>query len=342
MDRPRTVPARRVRMRDVAAHAGVSLATVSNTLNHPERVSPEKLVLVRAAIAELGFVPNAPARMLMGASNNTLGLVVPSVLSPFFMELAHAIGQAAQEAGHLLLVCNSENDRGKERALLQMLAAQRARGVLLSPAGGGDPHVEAVHGLPVVYLDYATDSERCSVSVDHVAGGRMAAEHLLSLGVETVAFVGGRPWMQQFDLRARGMRQALREAGREDGDQLVEVHEIGIGVESGRAAARKLLETGLPEGICCGNDMLAFGVFRELRQAGVRIPEDVMLVGYDDVEFAESWVVPLTSVRQPSRRMGQLAAELLLQHASNPQHEHRQTTLLPELVVRDTSSPVSS
>lgn len=331
-------PPSRVRIRDVAETAGVSSGTVSNTLNHPERVSPETLHLVRSAIEELGFVPDVPARMLMGAPNNILGLVVPDVLSPFFMEMAQAIERAAREAGHLVLLCNSENDHDKEHTLLQMLSAQRARGVLLSPAGGGAPQVEDLHGLPVVYLDYTGTANGCSVSVDHVAGGRMAAAHLLGLGVETLAFVGGHPRMQQFDLRMEGMRQALDAAGHDASDCLVEVHEAGIGVESGRAAARRLLENGLPQGICCGNDMLAFGVFRELRQQGVRIPEDVMLVGYDDIEFAESWIVPLTSVRQPSREMGHRAAQLLLEHASDPTHNHQQIVLQPDLVIRDTSS----
>lgn len=334
---------RRIRIREVAEHAGVSVGTVSNTLNHPERVSPDTQAAVREAIQELGFVPNQQARVLMGAPSNVLGLVVVDVLSPFFMEIAHAVERAAREAGHVVILCNSENEHAKESSLLQMLAAQRVRGALLSPAGGGEPTVEGLHGLPVVYLDYEETSAGCSVSVDHIAGGALAAQHLLSLGHTKLAFVGGRPGLQQFELRARGMREAITNAGLDPAEALVEVHEEGIGLESGTRAALRLIADGLPSGICCGNDMLAFGVFRELLRHGVRIPEDVALVGYDDVEFAKSWIVPLTSVRQPTQEMGRRAAQLLMEHAAgDPDHRHQQIVLQPELIVRNTSAPTGT
>ncbi len=330
----------RVRIREVAERAGVSVGTVSNTLNHPERVSRATSAAVHEAVRELGFVPNQHARVLMGAPSNVIGLVVVDVLSPFFMEIAHAVERAARDAGHVVILCNSENEHDKEADLLQMLAAQRVRGALLSPAGGDEPSIAGLHGFPVVYLDYKETPESCSVSVDHVAGGYLAANHLLSLGHTKLAFVGGRPGLQQFALRARGMREAILAAGLDPADTLVEVHEAGIGLESGRDAAQRLLAEGLPSGICCGNDMIAFGVFRELRRRGVRIPEDVALVGYDDVEFAKSWIVPLTSVRQPTQEMGRRAAELLLEHATgDPNHGHQQIVLQPELIVRDTSAP---
>lgn len=340
-NRPHGVePTPTVRIREVAERAGVSVGTVSNTLNHPERVSPARQSAVRKAIHDLGFIPNQQARVLMGAPNNVIGLVVVDVLSPFFMEIAHSVERAARAAGHVVILCNSENDHDKEFTLLQMLSAQRVQGALLSPAGGGEPSIAGLRGLPVVYLDYMEQSATCSVSVDHTAGGRLAAHHLLSLGHRRLAFVGGRPGLQQFELRVNGMREAMLETGLDPSTSLVEVNEEGIGLESGTLAARRLLSDGLPSGICCGNDMIAFGVFRELRRQGIRIPEDVALVGYDDVEFAESWIVPLTSVRQPTQEMGRRAAHLLLEHASgDPDHEHRHVVLQPELVIRQTSLP---
>ncbi len=329
-----------VRIREVAERAGVSMGTVSNTINHPERVSRKTRELVRDAIGELGFVPNQHARVLMGASSNVIGLVVVDVLSPFFMEIAHAVERAAHDAGHVVILCNSENDHDREDTLLEMLAAQRVRGALVSPAGGGVPTASGLQDFPVVYLDYKETSSGCSVSVDHAAGGHLAAQHLLSMGHTKLAFVGGLPGLQQFELRAQGMRDAIIEAGLDPLPILTEVHEEGIGLESGKKAAQYLMSAGLPSGICCGNDMIAFGVFRELRRCGVRIPEDVALVGYDDVEFAKSWIVPLSSVRQPTEEMGRRAAELLFQHAAgDPQHRHQQIVLQPELIVRDSSTP---
>lgn len=331
----------RVRMGEVAAHAEVSVGTVSNTLNHPDRVSPLTRDRVHAAIRELGFTPNQHARVLMGASSNVIGLVVVDVLSPFFMEIAHAVERAAREAGHVVILCNSENDHAKEFSLLQMLEDQRVRGALLSPAGGGEPTVEGLHGLPVVYLDYEEGPGACSVSVDHVAGGRLAAQHLLSMGHRQLAFVGGRPGLHQFQLRTQGMRDAIIAAGLDPTQALIEVHEDGIGLDSGTMAAQRLIADGLPSGICCGNDMIAFGVFRELQRCGIRVPEDVALVGYDDVEFAESWIVPLTSIRQPTREMGRRAAQLLFEHAADrPDHKHQQIVLQPELIARETSKRI--
>lgn len=337
-----TSEAARVRIMDVARVAGVSTGTVSNTLNHPERVTTATRTRVLQAVRELGFIPNQQARVLTGARNNTIGLVVVDLLSPFFMEIAHSVERAASEAGHVVIFCNSENERDRESDLLHLLSAQRVVGALLTPAGGSTPGDEERHGTPLVLIDFEDPAHPCSVRVDHVAGGRLAAEHLIGLGHERLAFVGGLPDLRQFEQRVEGIKAAMTEAGL-DPRSLLEVRSEGIGVESGEASAETLLKPAArPTGICCGNDMLAFGVYRGLARAGVRIPEDVALVGYDDVEFAANWIVPLTSVRQPTREMGRLAAQLLLEHAAGGDHEHRRIVLRPELIVRRSSGAYES
>ena len=176
--------------------------------------------------------------------------------------------------------------------------------------------------------------------MDHVAGGQLAVRHLLELGHPRVAFVGGPVALRQMADRARGARAAIVDAGLDPDDVLVEVIQEGFGIGDGIDGAERLLATGLPSAVFCGNDMLAFGVYRRLRQAGLRIPEDIALVGYDDVDFAADWVVPLTSVRQPTDQLGYLAAQLLFEHtAGQPDHRHRQIMLQPELVVRQSSGP---
>lgn len=327
----------RVRIMDVATLAGVSIGTVSNTLNHPDRVTPATRDRVLAAIGELGFVPNQQARVLTGARNNTIGLVVVDLLSPFFMEIAHAVERAASKAGYVVIFCNSENERDREADLLHLLTAQRVVGVLLTPAGGSTPGDEDRQGTPLVLIDFEDPAHPCSVRVDHVEGGRLAAQHLIGLGHRRLAFVGGLPDLRQFAQRVEGIKAAMADAGL-DPAELVEVRADGIGVESGEVSAGRLLEGPAPAtGVCCGNDMLAFGVYRGLTRAGVRVPEDVALVGYDDVEFAANWIVPLTSIRQPTREMGRLAAELLLEHAADAGHVHRRLVLRPELIVRRSS-----
>lgn len=331
------------RIRDVAARAGVSVGTVSNTINHPEMVRRHTRAAVEQAIAELGFVPNQQARVLTGASSQVIGLVVQDLMSPFFMEAASAVERAANEAGHMMILCDSENTRNRESALLQLLAAQRVRGVLLTPATAEvdplpDPAVD--QQLPMVFIDYKGSPDACSVSVDHVAGAQLAVRHLLALGHQRIAFVGGPTVLHQFTQRSQGAKQALIEAGLDPATALVEESVAAIGIRDGMLAAQRLIERGLPSAVFCGNDMLAFGVYRGLAQNGLRVPEDVALVGYDDITFAADWIVPLTSVRQPIYELGYRAANLLFEHsADDPDHVHQQIVLTPSLVVRASSTP---
>ncbi|MDR0849651.1 MAG: LacI family transcriptional regulator [Propionibacteriaceae bacterium] len=332
-----------VRMEDVATLAGVSIGTVSNTINHPRVVRRHTREAVERAIEELGFVPNQQARVLTGVSSQVIGLVVLDVVSPFFMEVARAVERAASEANHMVILCNSENSPEKEGRLLQMLAAQRVRGVLLTSASPDfEEHLKWLSSrrVPIVLLDYAASDEDCSVAVDDVQGAHMAAQHLISEGHERIAFVGGPAGLRQMAQRVEGVRAAIVEAGLDPSTALIEVSTPGIGTNDGLLGARQLLESQVPTGILCGNDMMAFGVYRGLAQAGLRIPDDVSLIGYDDIDFAADWVVPLTSVRQPTDELGYRAAQLLFEHSAGAEaHVHQQLVLQPELIVRDSSGP---
>ncbi|MGL3149363.1 LacI family DNA-binding transcriptional regulator [Microbacterium sp. A82] len=330
-----------VRLRDVAQLAGVATGTVSNTINHPERVHPRTRTLVQDAIRELGFIPNQQARVLMGAASNVIGLVVLDVESPFYMETAHTIERAVRESDHVVMLCNSEGDLDREEALLSMLAAQRVRGVLLAPAtpeSHADRYLDLPGKLPVVLIDFDGGEHQCSVAVDNFLGGRLAIRHLLDLGHKNIAFIGGSPDLRQFARRAAGARQEMLDAGLDPKQHLTEVSVSGIGIRDGQRAAELLLDAGVPDAIFCGNDMLAFGAYRALVGAGLSVPDDVALVGYDDIDFAKDWIMPLTSIRQPIDDLGQIAAELLLEHSSgDEQHVHRHVILEPELVVRRSS-----
>ncbi|MDQ7991134.1 MAG: LacI family DNA-binding transcriptional regulator [Propionicimonas sp.] len=345
-DRHEAGPARSsVSIRDVAALAGVSVGAVSNTINHPEMVRRHTRAAVEKAISELGFVPNQQARVLTGASSQVIGLIVLDIMSPFFMEAASAVERAANEAGHVMILCDSENSRDREAQLLQMLSAQRVRGVLLTPATAEAPLLREWLGeqrLPLVFLDYRDGSDTCSVSADHVAGAKLAVRHLLDLGHDRIAFVGGPTLLHQFAQRSQGARAALVEAGLDPARSLIEESVAAIGIRDGMLAAERLLARGMPGAVFCGNDMLAFGVYRGLAQAGVRVPEDVALVGYDDITFAADWIVPLTSVRQPIYEIGYRAANLLLEHsAGDESHVHQNVVLPPSLVVRASSDPAA-
>tara|TARA_R100001129_G_scaffold111409_1_gene76461 strand:- start:3263 stop:4447 length:1185 start_codon:yes stop_codon:yes gene_type:complete len=329
-------------IRDVAALAGVSVGTVSNVINHPERVTARTRTLVEDAIAELQFIPNQQARVIAGLSSDVIGLVVLDTASPFYMGASRAVEHAVRQAGHVVMLCNSESDVERERELLTMLAAQRVRGVLLTPADQADDegviNIEIPNGLPVVFLDYEGGPDECSISVDNVLGARLAVEHLLRQGHERVAFIGGPPGLRQFTQRSKGVIDAIVGAGLDPDTALVEVSASGLGVPEGERAVELLLAGDLPSAIFCGNDMLAFGAYRGLSRSGIRVPEDVVLIGYDDIDFAQDWVVPISTVRQPIGELGSLAAQLLLEHAVGGEaHVHRQIVLTPELVLRASS-----
>lgn len=333
----------RTTIAEVARHADVSIGTVSNTLNHPHRVLASTRDRVWKSIDELGYVPSQAARLLSGAPSRTLGLVLPDIQSPFFTALAHAVEKPARAAGYSLLLCNSENEAAHELRILDNLASLQAHGALISPAGDTEA-IDVEPPLPVVYLDHAGTDGGCAVLVDHHQGGRVAAQHLLDLGHETIGFVHGYPELWQFEQRLGGIREALVDAGLDPEKHLVTVASLGIGVDSGIQSARKLIDGGLPSAICCGNDMLAFGVHRGLSQQGIKVPDDVSLVGYDDILFAADWICPLTTIAQPMDVMGSLAGQLLVEHAlDEPSHEHRTVMLEPSLVVREsTAAPTRS
>lgn len=332
----------RASIRDVAARAGVSVGTVSNTLNRPHTVREAKRAAVEQAIAELNFIPNPHARSLNGSPAQTLGLIVLDIVSPFFMEVASAVESCASDREHMVLLASSENSERKEAQLIRMLDAQRVRGMLVTPALTGPvaSGKKEVHGeVPAVYLDYIMGPNHCSVSVDHVAGAKMAVEHLLERGHRTFAFVGDANMLHQFAGRLQGVKEALAEAGLDPEECLTEIKTPGLGLGDGLLAGEILCRGDLPTGILCGNDMMAFGVSRALSAADVKVGDDVALIGYDDIEFSADWTVPLTSVRQPTEQLGRLATDLLLKHtAGDPDHHHRQIVLTPELIIRDSST----
>ncbi len=315
---------------------------MSNALNHPERVAAATQEVIQDAIKKLGFVRNQQARVLTGAPSSIIGLIVLDLVSPFFMELAHAVEKVASESDLALIICNSENQWQRELELLQMLAGQRVRGVLVTPASDApEAPNQRPTGMSTVFLDYEPSFDACSVTVDHVEGARLVTHHLLELGHRDFAYVAGPAGLRQFALRAQGISQALSAAGIDPAHALRQINVAGMGIAAGAEAGEQLLQLEtMPTAVLCANDLLAFGVFRTLTAAGIRIPDDVSLAGYDDIDFAADWIVPLTSVRQPTSQMGAHAAALLLQDSSpSNDHQHQQLQLSPELVVRNTTGP---
>ncbi|MBQ6641469.1 MAG: LacI family DNA-binding transcriptional regulator [Saccharopolyspora sp.] len=330
-----------VSIKDVAERAGVSVATVSNALNRPDRVSVSTRSRVQSAIDELGYVRSESARQLRAGHSRMLALLVLDIGNPFFVDVARGVEAAAREQQLGVMLCDSAQDPAAEALYLSLFAEQRVRGVLVTPADEHGTSLDSLQrqGIPSVLVDRKISSERCcSVSVDDVAGGALAVRHLVDHGHRRIAYVSGPAHLSQCRDRHVGALQAFRDCDLDE-DLLSTIEEPALDVASGRDAGSRLLgRPDRPSAVFCANDLLALGLLQALFAAGVRVPEDIALVGYDDIEFASAAAVPLTSVRQPAHRIGYKAAELLLADtAGAEQHVHQQVVYEPELVVRRSS-----
>jgi len=331
---------RPVSITEVARRAGVAVGTVSNVLNHPERVAPAKLDLVLKVIRELGFVRNDAARQLRAGHSRTIGQIVLDAGNPFFMDVARGAEDEAMKRGNLVILGNSGHDPAREARYIDSFEEQRVLGLLISPVDAILDRLDALRdrGVVPILVDRMEDPEKySSVAVDDVAGGYLAVRHLIDQGRRRLTYVSGPAGIRQVGERLKGARMAVAES---PGVTLQVLECKALTVMQGRTAAEHLVQLGreqLPDGIFCANDLLALGVLQALTMLrSIRVPDDVALVGYDDIDFAASAVVPLTSVRQPTELLGRTAIELLGEELDSP-GSHRQVMFSPELIVRGSS-----
>ncbi|SMQ73730.1 LacI family DNA-binding transcriptional regulator [Agreia sp. VKM Ac-1783] len=326
-------------VRDVALRAGVSVGTVSNVLNHPEKVSPETVERVQRAIDELGFIRNDAARQLRNGRSRTIGMVVLDVRNPFFTDLARGAEDEAAGSGLTVTLGNSDENPEREATYLDLFEQQRVYGVVISAYADITERLTRLkqRGIPAVLVDRSSpDSAFSSVAVDDLAGGRLAVEHLISLGRTRLAFVGGPMGIRQVADRLEGARAAVAAHP----DVSLEVIEIdALSVLAGRAAGADVVGRSSgerPDAIFAANDLVSMGLLQAFAMQGadVAVPGQIALIGYDDIDFASAAVVPLSSIRQPSALIGKTAVEILLAEAQDPAAAPRHVVFQPELVVR--------
>jgi LacI family transcriptional regulator len=327
---------------DVAARAGVSLGTVSNVLNHPQRVAPATRERVQTAIRELGFVRNEAARQLRAGRSRTIGLVVLDIGNPFFTDLAKGVEATAATSGLSVILCDSDEDLDREAHYLSLLQEQRAFGVLITPVGRATAGIDELRrtGTPVVLVDRGSNRRQCSVSVNDRVGGELAVGHLIERGHRRIGFVGGPLSIKQVAERLAGARSAVEAAGLRP-EALTVLETPRLDVASGRATGDRVAAVAArrrPTAVFCANDLLALGLLQDTTRRGGSVPDDLAIVGYDDIDFAAAAAVPLTSVRQPRAQLGQAATGLLIEEVTDPEnHQHRQVVFEPELVVREST-----
>jgi LacI family transcriptional regulator len=329
-------------IKDVAERAGVSIGTVSNVLNRPDKVAETTRAHVLAAIAELGFVRNSSAAQLRAGASRSLGLIVLDMANPFFHDVAKGVEDVAAELGYAVVLCNSDEQARREDRYLQVLEEQRVRGVLITPVEVSSERLDALRrrGTPTVLVDrHDARGHCCSVAVDDIAGGELAGRHLAQRGHRRIAFFSGPLSLRQCADRLAGLQRGVAAAGL-DPHAAIEVVELpALKARIGYEAARALLEkTADITAAFCANDLLALGVLRAAVSTGRRVPADLAILGYDDIEFAADAAVPLSSIRQPTVQIGRNAARLLLEECDHPEtHAHQQVMFRPELVVREST-----
>ncbi|WP_411720232.1 LacI family DNA-binding transcriptional regulator [Mycetocola sp.] len=328
-------------MSDVAALAGVALGTVSNVLNHPQKVAAPTLRRVQAAIDELGFVRNDQARSLARGRSSTMGLIVTDIGNSFFVDIARGAEVGAQKGGMSLLLANSDNDLAKEQTYLDLFEQSRFAGILLAPFEASTEGLERIkeRGQPLLLLNVATPADKgCSVIVDNEYGGYIAARHLIDLGRSRLAFVGGPDRLAPLLARRLGVERAIAESG--GTVALEEIIVTAVNAPEGRAVADALIQRDLterPDGIVAASDLLALGIIQRF-QNSIRVPEDIAIIGYDNNNAVWDSLIPISTIGQPGFEMGVRGAELLADAITNPAtHQHQVLTLLPHLMARASS-----
>ncbi len=337
-------------MKDVATLAGVSIGTVSNVLNSPDLVAVPTRERVQQAIDKLGWVRNESARQLRAGRSRSIGMVVMDISNPFFTDVVLGAEDCFAAVGYAVHVGNSAQLAERELAHLALFEQQRVRGVLVAPITALTDRLTELRrrGIAVVVVDrVGTTTASCSVGVDDVEGGRLAVEHLVDQGHRRIAFVGGPDSLHQ--VRDRQMGAELAAARASAATTLIMLPTPALDVESGGKAAAELAamaDAERPTATFAANDLVAIGLLQGFVSVGIAVPEEMAIIGYDDIAFAAAAAVPLSSVRQPRAELGRRAAELLLAEIEadddDQVHEHQQVRFSPELVVRrSTASAVS-
>lgn len=342
---PTGTAARPASLKDVAGRAGVSLGTVYNVLNRPDIVSPERTLAVETAIRELNYVPNLAARQLKAGSSTVLGMVIVEMGNPFYAGVALGVSKAAGDRELGLFTASSEGNPERESDYLTLFEQQRVRSILLIPASSDVSAARAVadRGMPVILLDSDDLPGFCTVGADDFAGGKLAAQHLVGQGCAHIAIVGD-PTHPQVVNRHYGALAAI------EGESQVRMDFLrtrAMSVIEGRRIGEELAARPArqrPDAVFATNDLLAIGLLQALTMVRtIRVPDDIAIIGYDDIEFCASAVVPLSSVTQPSLEIGAAGVQLAeAELAEGRSHTHRRRLLQPTLVIRASTSAARS
>ena len=326
-------------MKEVAKLAGVSVATVSRVLNDKPNVSPELRSRVLQAVEKLNYQRNRVARSLRAKTSLIIGLIISDIQNPFFTSVVRGVEDVAYDHGYTLLLCNSDEDPAKERLYIDIMLAEKVAGVIISPVAEVDNYSNVLlqAGVPVVAMDRRMrDLEVDTVIVNNVEGVYQAIGHLIERGHRRIGFIGGPTRTTTGRERQEGYQKALAEHGLGLEQVLVKIGDFKQ--DSGYQMACQLLEMDdPPTAIFTANNLMTLGALNAIHEKKLSIPQEVAIVGFDDMSWAQSLAPPLTAVAQPTYELGRTAADLLLRRIGDPNRPTEQICLEANLVVRESS-----
>lgn len=307
-------------IREVAKLANVSPATVSRVMNGTARVDEEKRERVLKAIEETGFIPNEVARSLFKKSAKLIGLILPSIENPFFAQLAGAIERTADKHGYRLVLCNTGSSVDKEKAALQMLISMNADGIILTTSNHEIRELTDKCNIPVIVTDRSFDgaTNLKYVHCNHYQGGRMATEHLISCGCKSIVCIRGPQEISSAKERYQGYEDVCKEKG-----ITKQTVDSAYDFEDGLRVTLELIEKYKDvDGIIACNDMVAISAYKQLHRKGIKVPEQIKIIGFDDIALSKLMTPALTTISQPVEEIGAKAAELIIHKDAGSKQEY--------------------
>lgn len=328
-------------IKDVARVAGVAPSTVSNYFTGKANVSEETRARIEKAVRQLGYRPNVAARSLRLSQTKSIGLVVPNIANPFFAEIVQAIGLACQRLGYSLLLSASNGDDSRENELVHNLFKQHIDGMLIIHTGRDRQDLPFADNppLPIVFVD--REVEGCaSVATDNYMGGRLAARHLAKLGHRRIGILAGDAHVRNVQQRIEGFQDELAQHGLAIDPNLV--IKGAQSFETGRDVHFLMVRPEPPTAIFATNDIIALGAWHKLNAMGYRIPDDISIVGFDNIEMSDWTLPPLTTVNQDKRELGRQAVALLVKTIQSKSSTYETIYVPPTIVIRGSTGPSPS
>jgi LacI family transcriptional regulator len=326
-------------IKDIAEETGFSYATVSRALNNKYGVKPATRDRIMAVAQDLGYSPNALARGLVKKQSYTIGLIIPDISNPFFPQVARGVEDGVRAKGYSVFLCNTNYESAQEARYLKLLVEKRVDGIILTSGFqvSAPSDVLPADTIPMVSLCTLSENVKNSfVVIDNERGGFIATKHLIEQGYSTIGFIGAKNVDYSESQRCRGYRQALEKFNIPFNGDFVFTGDLKR--ETGYGIIKRIIaEQDPPRAFFVENDLMALGVIQGIKDSGLRVPDDIAVVGFDDIAFAAFPEISLTTVRQPKYEMGRLAADILLDCIINGTQEPKRYILEPELVIRTSS-----